>query len=231
MSALDIQPVFPGEPASPAGLITMLLIGLLICMLGYTLFRLELAAVGLWTGVMLGAMLVEWRFSEPRGVDYLVISLSAGIVLALAAWFFYRLAFGVWVLGFVGVVAVLLLANATDSALDEVWLWVAGGLAGLLPAYFALKYTRGVFIVLSAIGGAAGAVGSGYTLVFGTEATPSWVQWTVIAALWMALAYAGIRVQQWLTTTLRTAFTPEAVEEKKRIERCKADAKPKFAKV
>ena len=197
-------------------LIGIMFASLLFCLVGYILFRLELAAASLAAGIAIGAGLIAWRYASPSGVDYLVICSALGVLMMLMSWFLYRLAFGLLVLAASVGISLLIALMYTAAALGDVWPYIIGALVGLPLGCLAHIYTKPVFIFLSAMGGAILAIFCGAIVAGGPEAIldPRWsIKNAIIATLLLGagigIGIAGMRTQNYLARILRTAFAPE----------------------
>ncbi len=223
-------------------LVLVMLAGLIACLLGYVLFRLELVGLGLYWGTTLGALLVDWRFAAPRGSDYFVVCTAVALLLAVAGWFLWRgfFAAATWA-SMAGAVGLMLMRLSGESS--AVWPWLVGVLVGLGPAILAFYYTQTIFVFLSAALGALAAAASAALAITGEPivrfASQGESQWSWALAGWMllvaALAVAGIFTQNRLVGVLRTTFAPEVKIRKRARGRSrrsrKANIAPRFTKV
>jgi len=140
------------------------------CLAGYTILRVLLVIYGVMVGVAVGVAgavyLAEQRGqASASGMDILVACGAASALLALASWLLYRLMVAL------GVVAggALLIAGLFGTPPPPVG-WITGVLVGLVGGLAVFLCTRPLVIVLTALGGAVGAVYYGAALVFGGEA-------------------------------------------------------------
>ncbi len=218
-------------------LFVLLIISALVeCFLGYVLFRLVLVVVALMGGTLFGAAVVSWLRAEPTGLDYFVGCFTCAVILALLAWFFYRVAFGLCAAGGVAsFIVVGLLGRATSGGA-----WVFGGVVGLAVGIYAFIYTRVVFIVLSSLSGAFMVVFAAASLIAGPAEDPKAAAGALLAQLWLvvmlsvisaALAGAGVYVQLKLSRSIRLALMPQDELPGRRRSRGGGRVGPRFTRV
>ena len=194
-------------PSGGAALAAGVLGGLLLCFLGYVLFRLVVAAEGAMIGVLLGAAMVRaWR-PEASTADYVVICGAAAIVLAIFGWFLYRLTFSCWA-GLWTCAGIIEIFGQSTASLT------AGILIGAAIAIAAFIFLRQMVIAATSLCGAAAAVFAAGA-IFGL---PAWNsdgaaparQWVIAvsAGLSLALGIVGIIAQTKLAGAVRHSLAP-----------------------
>jgi len=190
--------------------------GLILCLAGYVLYRIYIVFGGLQAGVVIGAVVVERWFDQPGGVDFFIVCACLAVLLAMAAWFMDRLMFAGIVLSLTAVTAWALVAGGADT-----WVGVLLGFSGLVAAVLTFVYLKPIFIVVSALTGAATAVASSFCLLTnrlpakaeplfspGAATDLSWTTVCVLLALTVALTTVGVIVQRKLSRYVRTRFLP-----------------------
>ena len=224
------------EGLGTALFVLVIISALVECFLGYVLFRLVLVVVALMVGALLGGVAVSWLRAEPTGLDYFVACFTCAVILAMLAWFLYRVAFGLSAAGGVAYFIVVgLLGRATSGGA-----WVFGGVVGLAVGIYAFIYTRVVFIVLSSLSGAFMAVFAAGCLIAGPAGDPQAAVKALLAQLWLvvmlsvilaALAGAGVYVQLKLSRSIRLALMPQDEPPGGRRPRRARRVGPRFTRV
>lgn len=198
-------------------LVSIMLLGLVLCFLGYASFRVYLAFGGLMAGGSMGAALVGLYIPGPAGWQYLLAALLLAIPMGALAWWLYRVAFGFFVFALTAVLFATLTSSPTPTAG-----WVFGGLLGLCAGALAFMFMKPLIILVTSLLGGLMAVHAGAALaaegsvelweaIFG----PARNGWAIAALIVSALAVvaAGIVVQFKITRRLRIAMSvPEPDE-------------------
>lgn len=194
------------------------------CFLGYLLFRVVLTIDGAIAGISLGTAIVVWMTPAPSGADYLVVCGGLALLLALLAWFLWRLGFAIIAgLFAAGVTLVICLATSGSGLVAAGFLKAAipTGLVvlavaiGLLVAALAIAYTRQIVIAFTAVLGALGCIFAGASLVSGNLSkaiSPPHGAWTLgfLLVLSGLLAGLGIFTQAKLVKVIHSALAPPA---------------------
>ncbi|MFW6145721.1 MAG: hypothetical protein ACOC7R_00140 [Planctomycetota bacterium] len=137
---------------------------LAICVRGYVLLRMFLVALAVAVGAVVGAVAVDlWRVGRPSGVDLLLGCGAAAVVMLVVAWVLYRTTVAAF-LGLCAAVIGIVVAAALGVPFRPHGLVIGGG-AGVLTAVLVFVRARPVVVVLSALWGAAGVVGSAALLI------------------------------------------------------------------
>lgn len=194
---------------SGLGLAGLVLLGLAHCFLGYVLFRLTLLLDGAIAGWVLGqALLVSFR-PAPGGMDLFVAGVIGGILLALSAWYLYKLFFALGLGALSGAMLGSLLGwPATVGG------WVVAVLVFVLVSAVVYGMMRKLVILLTAVGGAFTAVFLG---VWGATGQPTpFFDW--LGEHWLAgslallgaglLSAAGYWVQSQSPFLISDQFSP-----------------------
>jgi len=187
--------------------------GVVLCLLGYLLYRIEIVFGAMQGGVYLGAVLIEHFFAKPAGVDYFIICTSLALISALLAWYVHRLMFaGLIMLMTAGVIFLFVPLGP--------WVYIVVGFAGLVAAVLVFFFLKQIFIFLSSLIGAAATVVCATCLIL--SKTPQDVQdviigprrtWTLtitVTILTIGLTVAGMFSQFKLSHLVRTRLVPEA---------------------
>ncbi|MFP4435378.1 MAG: hypothetical protein ACLFTN_13020 [Phycisphaerae bacterium] len=180
------------------------------CFFGYVLFRLSLLVQGALAGWALGStVLIHYLRANPTRGDVIVAGLTCAVLLALAAWFLYRLVTSLTVGGAAwGLVWTLAMWQWDSPAAGR----ILGILAGLLLGILVLIYTRVVVIAVTALVGGLGLVGSVFVLVArGVDPVGDLPWWGTLLYFTMALALAlsGGAFQQHTYRAIASRFAPE----------------------
>lgn len=191
-----------------AGLAVLaILVSLAHCLFGYVLFRLSLLVQGAIAGWLLGSAVLIWQIrGDPSHADTVVAGLTCAVLLALAAWFLYRLAaglavgFGAWAMAWVFI-----------SPQSVPWAWAVGITTGLLAGVVVMICVRTLVIIFTSLGGAVNAVFATLVLVRGSAATDELPWWAValLIATALGLTIAGAFFQQHTYRAIASRFTPE----------------------
>lgn len=140
-----------------------LILGAVLIIWGYKLFRLWLFAFGAQSGYSLGLLIAE-RASLSGSLEYIVIGIC---VLAIALLFWVSLRFSFAVAGFA--LGAFLISHYGKLILEtnSIWAILAGGMVGAVLAYLFIR----LFIVAgTSIYGAFMLTDGLYSLVFKSEA-------------------------------------------------------------
>jgi hypothetical protein len=167
--------------------IVAIVVGLLVCFLGYRLFRILLPLVGLVFGFALGELLL--RPSGPWLLA-LVIGVAVGIIFAFLSWFFWSAAViiggAMLGLGFGWTVGTAYFVPGPIPAI------IGAAFAVLFAILFAVLRKPAIMLSTAAGGGAAAVYGLGLLVpYFNLSHRPHVVATIVI----IALAVAGFFVQ------------------------------------
>jgi hypothetical protein len=209
-------------------LVPMLMLwwGLATCLLGYLIIRVNLVIVGVLLGAWAGAMLALWRaqargLALPSGADLFVLCGSLSVISAVAAWYAWRVVLSIATAAAVCMVIVYIrIGFATAPPPHE---WLVGVVPGIIVGLAVLIWSRRLTVVLSALAGAAVAVGSAaLVLTEGQEGLKNWlggakldaVPIAVLAGAIVALAAGGMRLQFRLPTLASKWFKPPEKKEK-----------------
>jgi len=213
--------------AQPLAMI--LLTGLILCFLGYCLFRIELALAGLMLGGSIAVALVSILIPAPAGWQYLLAALALGLPLAAMAWWLYRVSFGLLVAAGTTLAFVGLLSSPYSRAG-----WVFGTLFGLCLGALALLFMKQLIVLVTSLIGAAAVVlasaallaeGSQriWELTMGSERHPGTIA-SILTGI-AALPIVGVVAPLQITQRLRIAVAaPEPAE--KSAEKNKQSAPP-----
>ena len=229
------QLISPFAGVGGAGLLVLMVVGLLYCFFGYALFRVLLVLAALAAGAMLGFALMAWRVGAPNGLDILIGCGACSILLALLAWFWYRVFFslgaGMW-----GWAMTFSVFGAAPSS----WVSVPGVLVGLALAVLAFMYTRQLVVFLFSLLGGAQAVVCGAALVAGGTAPLSAATVGPDGNIWLLLlvilsgivvSVAGMYLQLRLARLFRRAMTPGIGRGGKNRRRGRTDLRPRFSRL
>ncbi len=139
------------------------------CFAGYKTLRILLVVYGVLAGVAIGVVVAVYLADQQgrasaSGMDILVSCGAASALLALASWLLYRLALALGL----AAACTLAVAGAFGTPPPPVG-WAAGGLVGLAGGVAVFVYTRPLVVLLTALGGAVGAVYYGAAVVYGGE--------------------------------------------------------------
>ena len=182
-----------------------MLVALMMCFLGYPLFRLDMLTGGILYGAFAGWGVLQWLRPEALGIEQFLACLLAAALFGAACWFLYRAVVGAYVAATVMVLFVLV-ASAENPG--SVMHWVFGGLFGIGFAALAMLFLRQVVMAVTSLFGAAVAVlaatviiAGGPAALFGAAFGPEGSPWLVlpIALAIAAITVAGALVQIRLT--------------------------------
>lgn len=207
-----------------------------LCFLGYVLFRINLVVAGVLLGGFLGYLvLCTWRPQAP-GRDYLVLCTALAGLLGLGGWFLYRLAFALYVASAVVVAGAFLVGR-----FQSVGGWILAAVVGVPLGFLAFVYVRQIVIFATGLSGGLGAVLNALVMVvggsdnvgalFGGPRRPVGLL-LALAAVGIGLAAAGMYVQSRLAGIFRQTFMPQAGwgRRKKKRRHTAYGAFPPFAK-
>jgi len=224
------------------GFVLLLLViwGLATCFLGYPLFRILLATFGLAAGIAGGMALAGALRQTPTGLDYAVACVTLGILIALVAWYVYRIAFAAGVGWLVAAEAATLVGWIIGSP-DGTIVWIIGCLLGLAAALVAYGYLQRAIIVVSSLVGAVVTVYAVTLLLFGQSGGEGliastfgqgrpWVAW-FLALVAVALSAGGMILQSRLVHAVGETFMPKARETRRRSGRGSTEVRPRFTRV
>jgi hypothetical protein len=190
--------------------LVFVLVGLLHCFFGYVLFRLSLLVQGAVLGWYLGSgALIGLIRATPSHADTVVAGLACAVLLALGAWFLYRLATGVYIGLVAGLVAGVAVATHSDSTALA---WSAGIFGGVAIGTLVFVYVRPLVIILTALVGGLTVTGSFMNLIVGPEPPEGGLPWWGIAlslAAALVLTIAGAFFQQHTYRAISSRFAPE----------------------
>lgn len=214
------------DPTNLSLLLPMLMLwwGLATCLLGYLIIRVNLVIVGVLIGAWGGAMLALWRaqgrgLPMPSGADLFVLCGSLSVIGAVASWYAWRLVLSLATAGAVCLAMVYLRFGFNEPPPSQAWL--IGGVTGVIAGLAVLIWTRRLIVILSALAGAAVAVGSAaLVLTEGQEGLKVWlgspkldvVPLAVLVGAIFALAAGGMRLQFRLPTLASRWFKPPEKE-------------------
>ncbi|MFB3893551.1 MAG: hypothetical protein ACE15C_16180 [Phycisphaerae bacterium] len=199
-----------GHGAMALCIVVTVILGLAQCFLGYVLFRALLAVLGAIGGYALGAVAAVQLRGEPTAADFVVLGCAGAILLAMLAWFLYRVIFA---LGALAETVFVIVAQFGQSG----GAWAAAILLGLLVGVLAFVYLRQVIIILMGLSGGFGAIFAlGWAIWPATMAVPADApakvshDWLVaaLAGASVLLAAAGMYVQVKLSRLVRSSFAP-----------------------
>jgi hypothetical protein len=186
------------------------LVGLLHCFFGYVLFRLSLLVQGALLGWYLGsAVLIDLIRAAPTHADTVVAGLTCAVLLALGAWFLYRLATGVYVGLGAGMAAGAMVAIHSDSMALA---WTSGIFAGVAITALVFAYVRPLVIILTALVGGLIVPGAFMNLIVGPEPREGDLPWWGVALFLagaLGLSIAGAFFQQYTYRAISSRFAPE----------------------
>jgi hypothetical protein len=198
-------------------LIVLVLIGfgLLNCFFGYRIFRILLAVYGFVLGAFVG-ILVAGTVAPGQALWLIVGAIAGGVIGAVLMAILYLV--GVFVLGALGGA---LLANAIGTVVGITMPTLVVIIVAIVVGVIALIAQRAVLILLTALGGAWGAVAGGVLLftgqtlpALGTFARSTAVNveqanlpMLVILIVWLVLGIAGAAVQFRTTREIEQAHT------------------------
>lgn len=136
--------------------VILIIFNLLQCFFGYKLLKLSVAIIGFIIGVSIGyALMAGTAAAQNRGWLPVLVGIIIGIILGILSFRIYLA--GVFVLtacvtgsAIFGVLAV--------RGVNEVICWIAAVAAGILIGILAVKFTRPLTIIVTAIFGAVNAV-------------------------------------------------------------------------
>ncbi len=181
-------------------LLFALVIGIALVGWGYTLFRVWMLSIGLWTGYMLADWLVN--LADIQGdMRFLIIVL---ITLAVALFLWLALRASIFVAAFILGAHILRTLGISLFGLENRWVLLLGG---LLAAVLAAAFIKLFIIAATAISGAYLTVDAIHGFVRGEEAGV-WLNLQdpardfvliVLLLLWIAVALFGIAYQYRLT--------------------------------
>ena len=168
-----------------------LLLEAVLCFAGYRLQRIGIALIGFLLGAGIGMSIAGDR----EGLAWLaiVLALAGGILFSVLAYRMYLA--GIFlltgILAFTIAQAPLLLLHLPG------WANIAGGaVIGIVVGILAVKFTRPVLILTTALQGSFGVVRHGLTLLGENPDQPGgWMLYAAIAAA-VVLAVLGICVQR-----------------------------------
>lgn len=195
----------------PAALLLSALWALLNCFAGYILFRVLLALWGALMGAVLAAALLAGLRENPGALDFIVAGGAGAVLLALAAWYLYRLVFAAVLALGVFQVAWAVSGGRPSAAGLTLTLVLA-----VLAVFLGLFRTRLLVIVYTAVAGGIGAAVAGVALLAGGTAlqaagaqpgehVPVLV---ALAALMVVLPILGMVTQLGLARNVRSPLAP-----------------------
>jgi hypothetical protein len=187
--------------------------GLLNCFFGYRIFRILLAVYGFVLGAFVG-IAVAGTVAPDQTLWLVVGAIAGGVIGAVLMAILYFV--GVFVLG---ALAGALLANTIGTVVGITMPTLVVIIVAIVVGVIALIAQRAVLILLTAFGGAWGAV-AGCVLLFngqtlpalGTFARSTTVEQAglptlVILIVWLILGIAGVAVQFRTTREIEPAHT------------------------
>ena len=204
---------------------------LLHCFFGYVLFRITLAVNGLLGGFFLGAYVMGFIREEPTTVDVWVAGTVGAVLLALTAWFLYRIFFAI-AIGFGMAGLVLQIWPGILGA----WAWIVAVLVGLLAGVIILTYLRDLVTFLTAVFGAATAVIIGINQWLWQGAPQEWIARDIPLTIggilaFILLASAGLAVQFRTRRFFPSRFAPPDKHTARRKGGGSTGVRPKFTRV
>jgi len=188
--------------------------GLVLCFLGYLLYRIEIVFGGLQGGVCLGVLLVDHYFAKPAGVDYFVTCMCLALLFSMVAWFLHRLVFSATILAMTA--GVMLMMGRLGA---EAWVYIVVGFVGLVTAILVFFFLKQIFIFVGSIVGAFVAVQASACLILSktprdaqefTLGSGHWTLTIIVIVLTIGLTVAGMISQFKLSHLVRTRLVPEA---------------------
>ena len=137
----------------------IIIIGLLMCFLGYKIFRVWLAVSGFFLGAQLGLYLGGMLQGDVWPV---VGAIVVGIMLALFAYFLFRVG-----AVFIGVLMGAMFTSALLGSLDIEPIWWALLIGAVLVGITAWVFIKPFIVLASSFLGSYMAVGGAYALISG----------------------------------------------------------------
>lgn len=171
-----------------------LLLEAVLCFAGYRVQRIGIAFIGFLLGAFIGMSIA----GEREGLAWLaiVLALVGGILFSILAYRMYLA--GIFLL--TGILAFAIAQVPLFMLHLPDWMCIAGGVViGILVGVLAVRFTRPVLIVTTALQGSFGFVRYGLTLLGENPDQPGgWMLYAAIAAA-VVLAVLGVYVQ-WRTS-------------------------------
>ncbi len=178
--------------------VLLVVLGALVCFLGYRLLRVTLGLAGFAAGAFLGFLLAG-RVIHASPVFVLVIAVVGGIVGAVLAAVLYKV--GVFLLGATGGMFLAGVASMALSAHPNVLIIVA---AGVVAGVVTLLVQKFLVSLLTALLGAGAVVAGAFQLAGRFDLQRAIEQWPAVPTgqylwlalgSWLVLAVVGLAVQ------------------------------------
>ena len=189
---------------------------LFILLFGYRYYRLVAMLQGITIGAVAGAAAGTMFLPQHP----MLIYAAALAAVAITAPIFYYIS--VFIIGFstsgliiAGLSGLVLLVPRIEVSLQIIWtVGIIAGLAGLAGGVLAIRYHRGVIILVTSIAGAVLGVAAAMSVAVGAAVPtekipqPNWWQLSMALAVAVALAVVGIIIQN--KTTRQDIAKPAA---------------------